>query len=98
MNKEIVKILNTLGVPMHLKGYNYLIDAIEICMENPTISITKELYVDISVKYKDTTNSVERAIRHAIEVAFTRGHIEYDLVDKIFGNSIDTQKNKPTNM
>ena len=98
MNKEIVKILNTLGVPMHFKGYRYLINAIEMLQENDDLKMTKELYVDIASKYKDTPARVERAIRYAIEFAWTKGNIEYALVDKIFGNSIDVRKNKPTNM
>ena len=95
MNKDIIKILSELGVPMHLKGYNYLIDAVEICIENPTISITKELYVDIGAKYKDIPNRVERAIRHAIDVCWYRVNKEF--VNKIFGNTIDIDKGKPSN-
>lgn len=95
MNKEIVNLLNNLGVPMHLKGYKYLIMAIEMCKENEDIRMSKELYVNIAQRYKDTPQRVERAIRHAIEVAWSRGNI--DLANEIFGNSISVYKGKPTN-
>ncbi len=97
MNKNIVILLNNLGVPMHLKGYKYLINAIEMCQENEDIRMSKELYVHIAHRYKDAPSRVERSIRHAIEVAWTRSCINCELIDAVFGSSIDINKNKPTN-
>lgn len=97
MNKNIVILLNNLGVPMHLKGYKYLVMAIELCQQNQDIRMSKELYVIIGRKYNDVPSRVERSMRHAIEVAWTRSCINCELIETVFGSSIDINKAKPTN-
>ena len=94
---SITKILHELGIPSHIKGYQYIREGIGIVFENPdTIGgITKELYPELADKYDTTVSRVERAIRHAIEVSWTRG--EWDLMEEIFGHSVDIDKAKPTN-
>ena len=94
---SITKILHELGVPSHIKGYQYIREGISIIYENPSIvgGITKELYPDIAKKYDTTVSRVERAIRHAIEVSWNRGN--WDLMEEIFGHSVDIDKAKPTN-
>ena len=94
---SITKILHELGVPSHIKGYQYIREGISIIYENPDVigGITKELYPDIAKKYETTVSRVERAIRHAIEVSWNRGN--WDLMEEIFGHSVDIDKAKPTN-
>ncbi|MDD6879352.1 MAG: sporulation transcription factor Spo0A [bacterium] len=94
---SITKILHELGVPSHIKGYQYIREGIQIIYENPDVigGITKELYPDIATKYETTVSRVERAIRHAIEVSWNRGN--WDLMEEIFGHSVDIDKAKPTN-
>ena len=94
---SITKILHELGVPSHIKGYQYIREGISIIYENPEVigGITKELYPDIAQKYETTVSRVERAIRHAIEVSWNRGN--WDLMEEIFGHSVDIDKAKPTN-
>ena len=94
---KISKLLHDLGMPSHIRGYQYIRDAIEIMHNNPKIigSITKEIYPFIANKYDTTSSRVERAMRHAIEVSWNRG--DYDLMDEIFGHSVDFDKAKPTN-
>lgn len=94
---SITKILHELGVPSHIKGYQYIREGISIIYENPEVigGITKELYPDIASKYETTVSRVERAIRHAIEVSWNRGN--WDLMEEIFGHSVDIDKAKPTN-
>ncbi len=94
---EITNIMHDVGVPAHIKGYQYLRDAIMMAVKNIEIinSITKELYPTIAREYSTTPSRVERAIRHAIEVAWGRGQIE--TLDKIFGYTISVGKGKPTN-
>ncbi len=94
---SITKILHELGVPSHIKGYQYIREGISIIYENPEVigGITKELYPDIAKKYETTVSRVERAIRHAIEVSWNRGN--WDLMEEIFGHSVDIDKAKPTN-
>jgi len=94
---SITKILHELGVPSHIKGYQYIREGISIIYENPEVigGITKELYPDIAEKYETTVSRVERAIRHAIEVSWNRGN--WDLMEEIFGHSVDIDKAKPTN-
>ena len=97
LNKKTTKLLHDLGMPSHIKGYQYIRDAI-IMMYNDSSyigGITKQLYPDIANKYDTTPSRVERAIRHAIEVSWTRG--DYDLMDEIFGHSVDFDRAKPTN-
>ena len=93
----ITKILHELGIPSHIKGYQYIRDSIFMIYENPDLigGITKELYPDIAKKYNTTMSRVERAIRHAIEVSWNRG--DWDLMEDIFGHSVDIDKAKPTN-
>lgn len=94
---SITKILHELGVPSHIKGYQYIREGISIIYENPDVigGITKELYPDIATKFETTVSRVERAIRHAIEVSWNRGN--WDLMEEIFGHSVDIDKAKPTN-
>lgn len=97
LNISITKILHSLGIPSHIKGYQYIRDGIGIIFERPeTIGgITKELYPELAQKYDTTVSRVERAIRHAIEVSWNRG--DWDLMEDIFGHSVDIDKAKPTN-
>ena len=94
---SITNILHELGVPSHIKGYQYIREGISMIYENPEMvgGITKELYPDIAGKFDTTTSRVERAIRHAIEVSWNRG--SWDLMEEIFGHSVDIDKAKPTN-
>lgn len=93
----ITKILHELGIPSHIKGYQYIREGIGIVFEKPeTIGgITKELYPELAQKFDTTVSRVERAIRHAIEVSWNRGN--WDLMEEIFGHSVDIDKAKPTN-
>ena len=97
LQSSITKILNELGIPSHIKGYQYIRNAIGIIYERPeTIGgITKELYPELASKFDTTVSRVERAIRHAIEVSWNRG--DWDLMEEIFGHSVDIDKAKPTN-
>jgi two-component system response regulator (stage 0 sporulation protein A) len=94
---SITKILHELGIPSHIKGYQYIREGIGIIYERPeTIGgITKELYPELADKFDTTVSRVERAIRHAIEVSWNRG--DWDLMEEIFGHSVDIDKAKPTN-
>lgn len=94
---SITKILHELGIPSHIKGYQYIREGISIIYSEPEKigGITKELYPEIADKFITTTSRVERAIRHAIEISWNRGN--WDLMDDIFGYSIDVDKAKPTN-
>ncbi len=93
----ITKILHELGIPSHIKGYQYIRDAINMVYDNPSLigGITKELYPEIGARYDTSVTRVERAIRHAIEVSWNRG--DWDLMEEIFGHSVDIDKAKPTN-
>ncbi len=94
---EVTEILHQIGVPAHIKGYHYLRAAILLSIENPDIinAITKQLYPSVAKKFSTTASSVERAIRHAIEVAWDRGDI--DILNSYFGYTIHTSRGKPTN-
>ena len=94
---SITKVLHELGIPSHIKGYQYIREAISILYERPeTIGgITKELYPELATKFGTTVSRVERAIRHAIEVSWNRGN--WNLMEEIFGCSVDIDKAKPTN-
>lgn len=94
---SITKTLHELGVPSHIKGYQYIREGITLVYNKPDIigGITKELYPEIAKKYDSTVSRVERAIRHAIEVSWNRGN--WDLMEDIFGHSVDIDKAKPTN-
>ena len=93
----VTNIIHEVGVPAHIKGYQYLREAIMMVINDIDIinQITKQLYPDIASKYKTTASRVERAIRHAIEVAWGRG--QTDVVESIFGYTISAAKGKPTN-
>lgn len=94
---SVTKLLHELGVPSHIKGYQYIREGIIMLFENPNMigGITKELYPEIASKYDTTVSRVERAIRHAIEVSWNRG--DWKLMEEIFGHSVDIDKAKPTN-
>ena len=94
---SITKILHELGIPSHIKGYQYIRDGVGMVFDNPDMigGITKELYPELASKFDTTTSRVERAIRHAIEVSWNRGN--WDLMEEIFGNSVDIDRAKPTN-
>ena len=93
----VTNIIHEVGVPAHIKGYQYLREAIIMVVNNIDIinQITKQLYPDIAQKYGTTPSRVERAIRHAIEVAWGRGQTE--TVESIFGYTVSASKGKPTN-
>lgn len=97
LDANITTIIHEIGVPAHIKGYQYLREAITMVYNNIEIlgAITKTLYPAIAEKYKTTPSRVERAIRHAIEVAWTRGNIES--ISHLFGYTINISKAKPTN-
>ena len=94
---SITKMLHELGMPSHIKGYQYIREGITMIYNDPNIigGITKELYPELASKFDTTVSRVERAIRHAIEVSWNRGNI--DLMEEIFGHSVDIDKAKPTN-
>lgn len=97
METKVTNIIHKVGVPAHIKGYKYLRTAIlkSIADEDIINSVTKELYPQIALYYKTTPPRVERAIRHAIEVAWNRG--EEETLQKIFGYTVQSNKGKPTN-
>lgn len=97
LQMSITKILHELGIPSHIKGYQYIREGISIIFEHPeTIGgITKELYPELADHFDTTVSRVERAIRHAIEVSWNRGN--WDLMEEIFGHSVDIDRAKPTN-
>lgn len=97
LETDVTDIIHEIGVPAHIKGYQYLRDAIIMSVENREVinSITKILYPTIAKMNKTTPSRVERAIRHAIEVAWSRGKM--DTIDELFGYTISTGKGKPTN-
>lgn len=94
---EVTGIIHEIGVPAHIKGYQYLRSAIVIAVKDMDIlnSITKQLYPTIAEMYDTTASRVERAIRHAIEVAWSRGKIE--TINELFGYTVSAGKGKPTN-
>ena len=97
IEEKITNIFITVGIPAHIKGYQFLREAIKLAMENPDIinSITKKLYPSIAERYDTSASKVERAIRHAIEVAWNRGKIEN--INNIFGLTVYSNNEKPTN-
>lgn len=97
METQITKIIHQIGVPAHIKGYQYLRTAIMMAIEDNNIinSVTKILYPSVAQKYSTTSSRVERAIRHAIEVAWDRGDI--DTLNSYFGYTIQNNRGKPTN-
>lgn len=97
IENDVTEILHNVGVPAHIKGYQYIRDAILMSIKDMEMlnCITKVLYPEIAKKYQTTSSRVERAIRHAIEVAFCRGQVEY--IDALFGYTVNSKKGKPTN-
>ncbi len=97
MEAQVTKIIHQIGVPAHIKGYQYLRTAILMTIEDNDIinSVTKVLYPSVAKKYATTTSRVERAIRHSIEVAWDRGDI--DTLNSFFGYTIQNNRGKPTN-
>ena len=94
---KVTEILHQIGVPAHIKGYHYLRDSIIMSIEQPEIinAVTKQLYPSVAKKYSTTSSRVERAIRHAIEVAWDRGDVE--VLNSYFGYTIQGSRGKPTN-
>ena len=97
MESQITGIIHQIGVPAHIKGYQYLRTAIMMTVENADLinSITKELYPSVAKAYGTTSSRVERAIRHAIEVAWDRGDV--DVINSYFGYTVQSARGKPTN-
>lgn len=97
LETDVTNIIHEIGVPAHIKGYQYLRDAIILSVNDMEMlnSITKILYPTIAKKHQTTPSRVERAIRHAIEVAWSRGKM--DTIDELFGYTVSTGKGKPTN-
>ena len=97
MELKITEILHQIGIPAHIKGYHYLRNSIVKSVNNPDIinSITKRLYPNVAKEFNTTSSRVERAIRHAIEVAWDRGDL--DILSSYFGYTVNSLKGKPTN-
>ena len=97
LENRVTNMLHEIGIPAHIKGYHYLRDAIIMAVEDMDVlnANTKILYPTVAKKYQTTSSRVERAIRHAIEVAWSRGKL--DTLDELFGYTVSTGKGKPTN-
>lgn len=97
LESDVTNVIHEIGVPAHIKGYHYLRDAIMMSVNDTEMlnSITKQLYPTIAKRHKTTPSRVERAIRHAIEVAWSRGKM--DTIDALFGYTVHNGKGKPTN-
>lgn len=97
LENDVTKMIREIGIPAHIKGYQYIREAIMMSVKDPEILnyITKYLYPTIAKQYHTTTSSVERAIRHAIEVAWNRGKL--DKMEELFGYCVTSGKGKPTN-
>ena len=97
LRKEITKLIHTLGMPAHVLGYEYTREAILLALGNKEMlrSITKELYPAVAKAFNTTPTRVERAIRHAVELAWDRGDL--DTLQKFFGLTVSSKKGKPTN-
>lgn len=97
LENDVTEMIHEIGVPAHIKGYHYLREAIMMCVDDVEMlsAITKVLYPTIADKFQTTPSRVERAIRHAIEVAWSRGRME--TLEAMFGYTINTGKGKPTN-
>ena len=94
---QVTKMIHQIGVPAHIKGYQYLRSAIMMVINEPSMinSVTKALYPDVAKQYGTTSSRVERAIRHAIEVAWDRGDVE--VLNSFFGYTVQNSRGKPTN-
>lgn len=97
LETKVTNVLHEIGVPAHIRGYNYMREAIIMAISDAEVLnyITKELYPTIAKKFNTTSSRVERAIRHAIEVAWSRGKL--DAIESLFGYTVSTHKGKPTN-
>ena len=97
LESRVTNMLHEIGIPAHIKGYHYLRDAIMMAVNDMDVlnAITKILYPTVAKKSRTTSSRVERAIRHAIEVAWSRGKL--DTLDELFGYTVSTGKGKPTN-
>ncbi len=97
IESQVTQIIHQIGVPAHIKGYQYLRTAILLTIQDSDVinSVTKVLYPSVAKKYSTTTSRVERAIRHAIEVAWDRGDV--DTLNSYFGYTIQNNRGKPTN-
>jgi two-component system response regulator (stage 0 sporulation protein A) len=97
LDVEVTNVIHEIGVPAHIKGYLYLREAIMLVVNEVELlgAVTKELYPTIAEKYSTTPSRVERAIRHAIEVAWSRGNME--LINTLFGYTVNLERGKPTN-
>ena len=97
VDERVTNLFLSIGIPAHIKGYQYLREAVRMVMDNPELMgrITKELYPGIAHRFGTTSSKVERAIRHAIEVAWSRGKM--DTIDELFGYTVSVGKGKPTN-
>ena len=97
LEERIANLFLTVGIPAHIKGYQYLREAVKMAIDHPDVMgrITKELYPGIARRFGTTSSKVERAIRHAIEVAWNRGRIE--ALDEAFGRNVCSLDDKPTN-
>lgn len=97
VSRKITRLIHSIGIPAHVRGYHFIREAIELCLEDPLLigQVTKSLYPEIAKKYNSSGSKVERAIRHAIEIGWNRG--SYEAVNEIFGNTISLTKAKPTN-
>ena len=97
LDEKISSVFISIGIPAHIKGYHFLREAVKMVVENPDSinRITKELYPGIARKFTTSSSKVERAIRHAIEVAWTRGKIEN--INELFGFKVYGKNDKPTN-
>ena len=97
LERQVTAIIHEIGVPAHIKGYQYLREAIGLAVEDMDIinAVTKVLYPTVAKKFNTTSSRVERAIRHAIEVAWDRGDLE--TLQKYFGYTVSNAKGKPTN-
>lgn len=97
VEKIVTRYFKEMGIPANIKGYRYLREAIIMAIKKPEVldKITKELYPELAKTFEDTSPNVERAIRHAIEVAFSRGNV--DVLDRLFGYAVHPNKGKTTN-
>jgi two-component system response regulator (stage 0 sporulation protein A) len=97
LDLDVTSVIHEVGIPAHIKGYHYLREAILMVVDRVDLlgAVTKELYPNIATKYKTTSSRVERAIRHAIEVAWSRGN--YEAITKLFGYTVSGERGKPTN-
>ena len=97
LETRVTDMIHEIGIPAHIKGYHYLRDAIIMAVEDMDVlnAITKILYPTVAKKHQTTASRVERAISHAIEVAWSRGKL--DVLDELFGYTVSNGKGKPTN-